>query len=195
MRRPIDFAGINAFALRSARPLLQELLPGGKFQGDEYVVRNPLRNDQQPGSFKINCKTGVWGDFAIGKSGGDLISLVAYLRGFSQVDAARELAAKFGIPVPTSSANAEKRDATLVMPVPADAPAPPATHPKLGRPTKSWPYKDGAGGVIGYVLRFERADSKEFRPLTLWRDSVSGTLEWRWESWPPKRPLRLAGTR
>src|SRR5262249_41082804 len=24
---------------------------------------------------------------------------------------------------------------------------------------------------------------------TLWRDSVSGRLEWRWESWPPERPL------
>src|SRR5262249_18117198 len=63
------------------------------------------------------------------------------------------------------------------------------THPKLGRPTKSWPYKDAAGGVIGHVLRFDGADGKEFRPLTLWRDSVSGRLEWRWESWPPNRPL------
>src|SRR6516162_5802841 len=153
MRHPIDFDGINAVALRSARQLLQELLPGGKFQGDEYVVRNPLRNDQHPGSFKINWKKGEWGDFAIGKRGGDLISLVAYLGGISQVDAAREVAAKVGISVPKVSrapanANAEKRDANLVMPVPADAPAPPATHPKLGRPTKSWPYKDAAGGVI-----------------------------------------------
>jgi hypothetical protein len=194
MRHPIDFDGINAVALRSARQLLQELLPGGKFQGDEYVVRNPLRNDQHPGSFKINWKTGEWSDFAIGKSGGDLISLVAYLRGISQGDALRELAAKVGIPVPKlsgapASANAEKRDASLVMPLPADAPAPTTVHPALGRPNQSWPYKDAAGGVIGYVLRFDGADGKEFRPLTLWRDSVSGRLEWRWQSWPPKRPL------
>src|SRR6516164_11028410 len=194
MRHPIDFDGIKAAALRSARQLLQELLPGGKFQGDEYVVRNPRRNDQHPGSFKINWKTGEWGDFAIGKSGGDLISLLAYLRGISQVDAVRELAAKIGIPVPKLyaapvSANAKKRDASLVMPLAADAPAPPTTHPALGRPNQSWPYEDAAGGVIGYVLRFDGADGKEFRPLTLWRDSVSGRLEWRWESWPPNRPL------
>ena len=44
MRHPVDFDGINAVALRSAHQLLQGLLPGGKFQGDEYVVRNPLRN-------------------------------------------------------------------------------------------------------------------------------------------------------
>jgi hypothetical protein len=43
--------------------------------------------------------------------------------------------------------------------------------------------------VIGYVLRFDGADGKEFRPLTLWPDSVSGRLEWRWESWPTPRPL------
>jgi putative DNA primase/helicase len=190
----IDFKGIANAALASAKSLLQEWLPGGKFQGDEYVVRNPLRNDQHPGSFKINWKTGNWSDFAIGKSGGDLISLVAYLRGNNQVDAARELAAKFGIPVPKlsaapSSGNAEKRDANLVMPLPADAPAPPTTHPALGPPNQSWPYKDAAGGVIGHVLRFDGADGKEFRPLTLWRDSVSGRLEWHWESWPTPRPL------
>ena len=194
MRHPIDFDGIKAVALRSARQLLQQLLPGGKFQGDEYVVRNPLRNDQHPGSFKINWKVGEWSDFAIGKSGGDLISLVAYLRGISQVDAAGELAAKFGIPVPKLSgapatANAKKRDASFVMPAPADAPASPTAHPALGPPNQSWPYKDAAGSVIGYVLRFDGADGKEFRPLTLWRDSVSGRLEWRWESWPTPRPL------
>src|SRR5262249_57358886 len=155
--------------------------------GYEYAVRTPLRNDQHEGSFKINWKKGEWGDFAMGESGGDLISLVAYLGGISQVDAARELAATFGIPVPKlsgtpASANAEKRDANLVMPAPADAPAPPTTHPTRGRPNQSWPYKDAAGGVIGYVLRFDGADGKEFRPLTLWRDSVSGRLEWRWES-------------
>src|SRR5262249_886273 len=162
--------------------------------GYEYAVRTPLRNDQHEGSFKINWKKGEWGDFAMGESGGDLISLVAYLGGISQVDAARELAATFGIPVPKlsgtpASANAEKRDANLVMPAPADAPAPPTTHPTRGRPNQSWPYKDAAGGVIGYVLRFDVADGKEFRPLTLWRDSVSGRLEWRWESWPPERTI------
>jgi hypothetical protein len=52
--RALDFKGIAAATLASAKSLLQDWLPGGKFQGDEYVVRNPLRNDQHPGSFKIN---------------------------------------------------------------------------------------------------------------------------------------------
>jgi DNA primase len=198
MMHPIDFEAINAAALRIARSLLHELLPGGKFEGDEYVVRNPLRNDQNPGSFKINSKTGKWSDFAKGKGGGDLISLIAYLRGSTQLEAARELAAKVGIPLPDMSdaprdRNDQKRDVkswNVVMPVPASAPGPRGgVHPKLGRPTRTWAYKSAAGDLIGYVLRFDNSDAKEFRPLTLWRHSVNGRLEWRWESWPPKRPL------
>jgi hypothetical protein len=39
-----------------------------------------------------NYKTGIWKDFASDDGGADLISLVAYLRGIGQGDAARELA-------------------------------------------------------------------------------------------------------
>jgi hypothetical protein len=95
----IDFDGINAAALRQARSLLPVLIPGGTFRSLEYVARNPRRNDASPGSFKINYKTGKWSDFATNDKGGDLISLLAYLRGASQGDAARELAEKLGVPL------------------------------------------------------------------------------------------------
>lgn len=164
----IDFGGIKAAALSNAHSLLPELLPGGRFEGDEYVVRNPLRNDQKPGSFKINSKTGKWSDFATEKGGGDLISLVAYLRGSTQLDAARELAAKVGIPVPKLAdaprGGNDARSWTVVTPVPAGAPGPGGVHPKLGRPTQSWPYKNAAGDLIGYVLRFDNSEDKEFSP-------------------------------
>ncbi len=200
MMHPIDFKAINAAALRVARSLLPTLLPGGKFQGDEYVALNPTRNDQRLGSFKINSRTGKWGDFAEedeSSSGGDLISLVAYLRGCSQVEAARELASMVGISVPKLSGaptGGEKKKCStglwnLVTSVPTDAPTPPAAHPNLGQPSERWTYKDATGGVIGYVLRFDSAEEKQFRPLTLWRDTDSGNLEWRWQSWPVKRPL------
>jgi putative DNA primase/helicase len=78
---------------------------------------------------------------------------------------------------------------TIIMPVPADAPPPPAEHFKLGKPTARWTYTDATGALVGYVLRFDTAaGEKQFRPMTWWR-SASGTLEWRWESWPTKRPL------
>jgi putative DNA primase/helicase len=77
----------------------------------------------------------------------------------------------------------------IVIPVPTDAPPPPAEHYKLGKPTAKWTYPNANAATLGYVLRFDKPDGgKEFRPLTLWRGS-DGKLEWRWESWPPKRPL------
>jgi hypothetical protein len=77
-----------------------------------------------------------------------------------------------------------------VYPVPADAPPLLARHPELGKPANTWPYIDGDGNALGYVLRFEdRAGGKQFRPLTLWRPAAGGTAQWRWQSWPSPRPL------
>jgi hypothetical protein len=74
---PIDFDAIKGAALQIAHSLLPELLPGGRFEGNEYVVRNPRHNDRSPGSFKINSKTGIWKDFATDEGGADLIALGA----------------------------------------------------------------------------------------------------------------------
>ena len=59
------------------------------------IARNPRRLDRNPGSFKVNLVTGRWADFAAterGASGGDPVSLAAYLGGLSQVEAARRIA-------------------------------------------------------------------------------------------------------
>jgi putative DNA primase/helicase len=77
----------------------------------------------------------------------------------------------------------------IVMPVPANAPAAPARHPTLGDFTARWVYPDSKGSLLGYACRFDPPEGKkQFRPLTLWK-SPAGALEWRWESWPEKRPL------
>jgi len=93
----IDFVAIKQAALRRALPLLKEWLPNGHLEGDEYVACNPTRADNNPGSFKVNLKTGAWSDFATNDKGGDLISLFAYLRNMSQGNAARELAGRLGL--------------------------------------------------------------------------------------------------
>jgi putative DNA primase/helicase len=76
-----------------------------------------------------------------------------------------------------------------VVPVPGDAPPLPAAHPTLGKPSAISTYRGANGAVLGHVLRFDVAKGKEFRPLTLWRPAAGCKPEWRWESWPPKRPL------
>jgi hypothetical protein len=97
MSGAIDFEAINIAALRNGRAFVESLLPGGKFQGSEYVVLNPRRDDRHPGSFMINYGSGRWKDFSSGDGGRDFVSLVAYIRGTGQGEAARELADKFGV--------------------------------------------------------------------------------------------------
>ena len=83
MSNEIDFKGINRAALSRAPSFLQELIPGGKVRKVEYVVRNPARDDKNPGSFTINHNTGQWADFAVDDNrarGGDVISWYAYER-------------------------------------------------------------------------------------------------------------------
>ena len=45
----VGFADVKAATLRSLDYIVPMLLPGGKREGDEWVVRNPTRNDNKPG--------------------------------------------------------------------------------------------------------------------------------------------------
>ena len=76
---PLNFKEIAETALFSARSLLPRWLPGGRWEGEEYVAKNPTRADEHPGSFKINARSGVWSDFATGDAGRDLLDLKAFL--------------------------------------------------------------------------------------------------------------------
>ena len=93
----IDFLAINRAAQCQAADLIRRWLPNGTAQGQEWVARNPTRNDRQPGSFKVNLRTGRWADFATGDTGGDLIALRAYLDGVSQGQAALRIAEEIGL--------------------------------------------------------------------------------------------------
>jgi hypothetical protein len=97
MKGRVNFTAINAVALRALPVILPRWLPDGKRQGREFIARNPTRTDRTAGSFSINLVTGKWSDFATNDSGGDPVSLAAYLFGLSQVDAARRLADMLGI--------------------------------------------------------------------------------------------------
>lgn len=100
-----DFTALNNAALYNSRSLLASWLPGGKFCGDEYVVRNPTRIDNTAGSFLINVSTGRWCDFATGERGSNFQSLYAYIFRASYVDAGNELARLFSAGFTTASAS------------------------------------------------------------------------------------------
>ena len=100
----IDFKAVHDASLRSLESILQRYLPGGRRSGNEWVALNPTRADAKPGSFKVNLRTGVWSDFATDDKGADAIDLVAYLKGYSKLDAARELGEMLGVPLTNGSA-------------------------------------------------------------------------------------------
>jgi hypothetical protein len=87
----INFNHLNSQINPYILPLLIQLLPSGRVENREYVALNPTRNDEHLGSFRINILTGKWADFATNDKGGDVISLWAYVKRVSQIEAARAL--------------------------------------------------------------------------------------------------------
>lgn len=90
------FARVQEQALPFLPAILHRVLPHGKIIGPEYVALNPHRADSALGSFKVNLRTGKWADFAVSASGGDVTSLVAYVLGLSQSDAAKAVLRMIG---------------------------------------------------------------------------------------------------
>ncbi len=97
MNNRLDFARVNRAAIAALPAVLGRLLPRGKTLGREYQALNPRRADRSLGSFKVNSLNGKWCDFSTGDAGGDPVSLVAYLEGVSQGEAARLLARMLGV--------------------------------------------------------------------------------------------------
>lgn len=89
--RKIDFQEVKRWVRGYEEILLWRLLPHAKKQGHEYVALNPTRPDRHLGSFRINANSFKWADFATGDRGGDIISLWAYLRQITQLQAAKEI--------------------------------------------------------------------------------------------------------
>ncbi len=177
-------------------------LSGGKNQGREYLPLNPRRSDTKPGSFTINRDSGAWSDFATDDKGGDLVALAAYVLGCRQIEAAERLGAVFGLSradratMACAGQQGRRQDraeaapeAVCVMPVPDDAPTPPAAHSRHGRPAGRWAYTDAAGRLCFFHDRYEpKGERKQFSPLTLWR-LPDGRLQWQFKAPPAPRPL------
>lgn len=215
MAGKIDFPKLNLKLLESFDNFMVALGLDGEHRGNEFVAFNPKRNDRGLGSFSINVDTGVWADFA-GDSddakGGDLISLAAYLYDVSQVNAAKmviesmtgsgddqrtqEQSTHVAVASPSRASSKDVRpqkrqnstSGTLIYPAPADAPDPIQSYHGLGRPSMSFAYRNEAGDLLGYILRFDLDGGKTIRPAMLMR-SPAGNVSWRFHGFPTPHPL------
>ena len=175
----VDIKTTAAAAIPHLERLCAQWLPDGKRQGHDWIARNPTRDDQRAGSFAVSLHTGGCIDHATGEQCHDIVSTVRYLDGLpTQGEAAQRVAAFIGAaPVPAPTATPLAKVAPKPMPIR------PRTHPKLGVPSQEWEYRAGDGTLLAVVCRFETAQGKDYRPLTVTPEG------WFWRAPPSPRPL------
>ena len=190
----IDFAAIKFSARMSLETLLPELLPEGRRVGSRWVALNPTRPDRHPGSFSVSLDSGIWGDFATG-DGGDIIALVAYLMGCSQLDSAKWLQSRLGVvdPIPPRDMKRPPDQGQEITPVPVEAPAP---NFHIDRPfgytyTNSWALRDEAARLLGYRVRFDPLKEGDRKIVATWtyRRMADGKEMWRQRGFRGLSPL------
>ncbi|MGN8275141.1 DUF927 domain-containing protein [Pseudomonas sp. SMN5] len=201
-KRP-SFAEVKSAALKDIDRVLSHWLPNGKRVdgGKEYTAPNPTRTDKRAGSLKVNLSKGTWADFATGDKGGDLIDLVRYLDGGTDVEACNKLADLLHVsagaaqskPTPSKSKAPEW---IAIQPIPAEAMNKcPAKHRQHGVPSKVWIYRDAQRRPLMALYRFDLGPDEDgkprkvFAPLTWCQRADGQTTQWRWQGLPDPRPL------
>lgn len=201
-KRP-SFADVKSAALKDIDRVLAHWLPNGKRVdgGKEYTAPNPTRTDKRAGSLKVSLSKGTWADFATGDKGGDLIDLVRYLDGGTDIEACNKLADLLHVsegaaqskPTPSESKAPEW---IAIQPIPVEAMNKcPAKHRQHGAPSKVWIYRDAQGHPLMALYRFDLGPDEDgkprkvFAPLTWCQRADGQTTQWRWQGLPDPRPL------
>lgn len=140
-------------------------------------------------------------DFATDDKGGDLIDLVRYLDGCTDVEACNKLADLLCVtaqdpPSKPTPSKSPTPDWVAIQPIPAEAMNKcPAKHRQHGTPSKIWIYRDAQGHPLMALYRFdlgmdeEGKPKKVFAPLTWCQRSDTQATQWRWQGLPEPRPL------
>ena len=188
-QRP-SFADVKAASLKDISRVLAHWLPNGKRVdgGKEYTAPNPTRTDKRAGSLKVNLSKGTWADFATDDKGGDLIDLVRYLDGGTDIEACNKLAELLRVTAGAAqskpSPNKSKPPEWLaIQPIPAEAMNKcPAKHRQHGAPSKVWMYRDAQGQPVMALYRFDFGPDEDgkprkvFAPLT-WCQRADGQTQ------------------
>lgn len=176
-----DIRTVANKALGSSEFVLAQLLPHGRREGPEWVSTNPTRNDNRPGSFKVNTHTGQWSDFATGDKGGDLVSLYAYLNGTNQGEAAKQIDSMLGGSVTPSPIKVEKPKVHTVKAADHKEAARMLSQywiDKGFRPQSLHAYNDKEGKPIFWRVRLKHEkDGKKIFPMRFDGDGIYAKAE------------------
>ena len=142
------------------------LLPEGEVHGNSYVALNPTRADKSLGSFRIDLLTGKWIDFACGDSGGDIVSLYAYVMSISQEQSARYLLNNFADKTAMSHEVCRQ-----IFSKPPKPPKPPKLKDSRGFATSKVSLKFSKVRESAKIINFNQTNALNFA-LKIWNESV-----------------------
>lgn len=165
----VDFNKLNEYLLNHIYRLIVDFVPGGKQRGREYIAGSIHGGDGS--SFSINLDTGKWADFANpDHRGTGLISLYSTINNLSVVESAKKLCEIVGY-----TPQYDNRKIKL----------PGNVHPKFGKATGYWIYKNRQGDATHIAMRFDPSDQK--KQFTQWHFNYD---ENKWiPKTTPKTPL------
>lgn len=185
MTSSIDFKALARELQAQARTLLPVWLPGGKFEGPEYLCAD-IRGGAGT-SLRYNFEKEAGSDFATGDTFGDMINLYSKINNLRMFEAAKEL-----LPVAGMSSDdpatyrqrpagqlppLEKPKAVSDIRTPPDWIARPSMiHARHGVPSMIHHYTDAGGNPAFYIARYETPEGKHFSPWS-WSES---------QGWVPK---------
>ncbi len=180
-----SFKKIAKQALEHAAVVVEHFVPGGEIQGDYFVALNPTRADQNLGSFKLNLKTGQWGEFRPGfeASGSDLTSWVSYVKGISQGQAAKLITQFLATVDKPQIKSARLQKVDVWTPISAPAEAEDAGKTMFGNilnRTATYEYRNADDKVVCFVHRCDSAGHKSFL-LQSFCEGPDGKREWRYQ--------------
>jgi hypothetical protein len=80
---------VESVIIERTEEIVMRLLPDGHRSGQEWITRNPCREDHSPGSFRVNLISGKWADFAYDAKGSNVIWLAKFVCHLSTYKEAR----------------------------------------------------------------------------------------------------------
>jgi hypothetical protein len=180
----VTAAEIAARLASRAVDVCSHLFPAGRVAGDEFEIGDTGGNPGRSLKININGRAGIWKDFATDEKG-DLLDLWKAAKRLDTAAAMNEAATWLGSP-PRPRAGMSGTNQTG-DPIPSDAPT---GHPKWGKPSARWCYRDEASAPWLVVYRYDyQRDGKPCKAFFQFDHRAKKWIEKNGHKLPDRRPL------